>query len=149
MAKPDVTIERLTDANSIIHAVNLGGGILRTAGYLCQEVPELLHWLQEEEGMATELVELNTGKDYVRPFYREHPGTVALWAQIKGATRIRVGGTRQRRRPYDVSSGDVVAIMGTGKRGFENPWNERSIGLLIDVIPVDLRSKPASEIADI
>ncbi len=78
------------------------------------------------------------GSENVRPFKRKLPGEIALYAQVEGKAYVRAGNSTQRRRHLEANPGDVIEIVGRGRRSIENPLSDfDSLGLLVSIVPVE------------
>lgn len=64
-------------------------------------------------------------------------GALATWVQLEGSTVLRGGNSNQRRKNIvNAQPGDVIGIVGNGKRSFENADPlVPSRGLFVEVIP--------------
>lgn len=85
------------------------------------------------------------GTSSVSPRNRTEHGTKELWVQLEGVTALRAGGMRQRRDFVEARPGDVVVITGRGKRSFENASLPYSVGLVVDIVPLDITGQEAIE----
>lgn len=132
MKKPETEVEKLFSPQSILNVLELGGMCIDAVPDF--RTPELMHWLQEADGVAAQFMRWD--KNNRRGlFYPSTPAKVALWSQTEGISVIRVGGWRQRQHPLAVSAGEVAAIIGIGKRAFENPVADSSCGVLLEILP--------------